>query len=398
MAAIPRYRPQTHWMVFSVGFRPFFLLAAVWAAVAVPVWVLAFTGAVQVPGAMPPAVWHGHEMVFGFGQAVVAGFLLTAIPNWTGRMPLQGWQLAGLVLLWLLGRIAMLLSASLGPVAAGVLDLAFPLVFLAAVAREILAGRNWHNLPMLLALGVLFAGSLLVHLGAPALGNRLGVATLLMLISLVGGRIVPSFTRNWLARQQPGTPLPAGFGWPDRAALGLTVLALASWALAPDTAPAPWLALAAGVALAVRLSRWRGAATVREPLLGVLHLGYAWLAAGLVLLALPALIPALPASAAMHALTVGAIGTMTLAVMSRVTLGHSGRALVAGPGTVWAYGLVSLAALLRIGAPLGGVWYAPLVSCAGLAWSAAFALFIVLYGPALLSPRRSGKEGRTAAA
>ncbi|HKW54809.1 MAG TPA: NnrS family protein, partial [Stellaceae bacterium] len=219
MNAIPRYRPLAGPAVLSSGFRPFFLLAVAWAALAIPHWVAVFAGAAELPTMLTPVVWHVHEMVFGYGAATVAGFMLTAIPNWTGRMPLQGAALAALALLWLVGRIAILVSAAIGAVAAAVLDLSFPALFLAVIAREIMAGRNWRNLPMVAALSLLLLGNLLVHLDAVGLaataapGNRLGVATLLMLIGLVGGRIVPSFTRNWLAKQAPDSGPPAAFGW-----------------------------------------------------------------------------------------------------------------------------------------------------------------------------------------
>jgi uncharacterized protein involved in response to NO len=266
MTAIPRYRLQSGPAILSAGFRPFFLAAAGWAALAVPLWLALFGGEAAIPSALPPAVWHAHEMVFGYSAAVVAGFLLTAIPNWTGRMPLQ-------------------------------------------------------------------------------LGNRLGVATLLMLISFVGGRIVPSFTRNWLAKQRPEVSPPAPFDIFDRIMLATTAPALALWVAAPEAAAAHWLELAAGLALAMRLARWRGQATLREPLLLVLHVGYGWLALGFLLLALDALIPLLPETTALHALTAGAIGTMTLAVMTRASLGHTGRSLIAGPGTTAIYVLITVAAL-----------------------------------------------------
>jgi uncharacterized protein involved in response to NO len=387
MSPIPRYRPQSGPDLLSAGFRPFFLLSALWAALAVPLWLAVYTGESELPTRLLPNVWHVHEMVFGFAAATVAGFLLTAIPNWTGRMPLQGAPLAILVLLWAAGRVAVLASATIGAAAAACLDLAFPLAFVAAVAREILAGRNWRNLPMIAALSLLFAGNLLVHLDSlglaatAALGNRIGVATLLMLISLVGGRIIPSFTRNWLAKRRPESTAPAVFDAFDRAALATTALALATWVAAPDGVAAPVIELAAGIALAIRLARWRGAATLGEPLVWILHLGYAWLALGFVLLALSRFIPALPPTAALHALTAGAIGTMTLAVMTRATLGHSGRPLTAGSGTTTIYALVTAASVFRLLVPFAGSQDLVVLSLAGAAWSAAFLLFAILYWP-----------------
>lgn len=397
MTSIPRYRTQSGPAIFSAGFRPFFLVAAGWAAFAVPLWLALFGGETTIPSALPPAVWHVHEMVFGYGAAVVAGFLLTVIPNWTGRMPLQGLALAFLVLLWGAGRLAVLCSAGLGAGTAAALDLAFPFTFVIVVAREILAGRNWRNLPMLAALALLLLGNLLVHLDAiglaptAQLGDRLGIATLLMLITFVGGRIVPSFTRNWLAKQRPEVSSPAPFGIFDRVVLAATAAALTLWAAAPESAAARWFELVAGLALAMRLARWRGQTTWREPLLWVLHLGYGWLALGLLLLALDALVPLLPETTALHALTVGAIGTMTLAVMTRATLGHTGRALTAGPGTTAIYALITLAALLRLTAPLWGTDYLLALLIAGAAWSGAFGLFVLLYGRPL-SLRRLREE------
>jgi uncharacterized protein involved in response to NO len=400
LSPIPRYRAQRGPYILSAGFRPFFLLAALWAALAVPLWLAVFTGEGELPTRLLPTVWHVHEMVFGFAAATVAGFLLTAIPNWTGRMPLQGGPLAALVLLWVAGRIAVLASAAIGATAAACLDLAFPLAFLAVVAREILAGRNWRNLPMLGALTLLLAGNLLVHLEAlglaetASLGNRIGVATLLMLISFVGGRIIPSFTRNWLAKQRPESAAPAVFDAFDRAVLATTGIALVTWVAAPDGVAAPWLELAAGIALAIRLARWRGAATLREPLVWILHLGYAWLALGFVLLALSHGVAALPPTAALHALTAGAIGTMTLAVMTRATLGHSGRPLVAGPGTTTIYALVTMAAVLRLFVPFAGGQTLAALGLAGAAWSGAFLLFAALYLPAF-TQAPLGKSAKT---
>ena len=398
MVAIPRYRLQAGPVILSAGFRPLFLAAALWAAIGIPLWLAAYAAGLLVPSLLPPLVWHAHEMVFGFAAATVAGFMLTAIPNWTGRMPLQGGPLAILVALWAIGRIGVFFSTEIGAPAAAIADLSFPVVFLGVVAREILAGKNWRNLPMLGALSLLLLGNLLVHFDAlgiaetGGLGNRIGIATLLLLISLVGGRIIPSFTRNWLTKMRPEIAPPAApeerF---DRAALVVTALALAIWAIAPDAAATPWAALVAGVVLAVRLSRWRGLRTGREPLLLILHVGYGWLALGLVLLGIDGIYDFLPSTAALHALTVGAIGTMTLAVMTRASLGHTGQQLSAGPGTTAIYVLITLAAVLRVLSPLAGEQMELALWLAGAAWSGAFGLFVILYGRALACPRAAAR-------
>ncbi len=379
---------------FSGGFRPFFLLGSAWSAIAIPVWLAAYMHG-YAPSAMPAMLWHAHEMIYGYAVAAVAGFLLTAIPNWTGRLPLSGGRLAGLVALWLAGRVALLLSAHIGPAITMVVDLSFLAVLMLAIARELIAGRNFRNLPMVAALASLFTGSLLVHLQAlevaytAPLGNRLGIATLCALIALVGGRIVPSFTRNWLVPMKPRHPVPASPSRFDLACLAAVVVGLAAWVAAPDSPIGFVLEILAGIAAALRLSRWRGLATLREPLLALLHLGYAWLAFGLALLGMNGFFGWLPPSAGMHALTVGAVGTMTLAVMTRASLGHTGQPLQAGPGTSAIYLFVTLAAVLRVVAPIAGSQVALVTSLAGLAWTSAFALFALLYGPLLVRPRSS---------
>jgi uncharacterized protein involved in response to NO len=392
MTAIPRYRLHAGPVILSAGFRPFFLGASIWAAVAVPLWLGAYAEGLALPTKVAPPVWHAHEMVFGYAAATVAGFLLTAIPNWTGRMPLQGGALATLVLLWVIGRLGVLFSDEIGAPAATVADLCFPTVFLAVVAREICAGKNWRNLPMLGALSLLLLGNLLVHLDAldladtAELGNRVGLVTLLMLISLVGGRIVPSFTRNWLTKARPEAAPPVPAGRFDLAALVVTALALLIWTIAPDSALTAWAALAAGITVALRLSRWRGLHTLPEPLLLILHVGYGWLALGL-LLGLNGLTDMLPATTALHALTVGAVGTMTLAVMTRASLGHTGRPLSTGPVTKAIYSLITVAALLRILSPFVGNRVDLALWLAGVSWSCAFGLFAVFYGLVLVRPR-----------
>lgn len=379
--------------ILRVGFRPFFLAGGIWSALAVVLWLGGLAGVVALPTAFDPSVWHAHEMLFGFVAAVIAGFLLTAIPNWTGRLPLRGPGLALLVGLWALGRVAVALSALTGPWAAAVLDLAFPVAFCAVVLREILAGRNWSNLPIAGVLAVLMASNLLTHLeplgvaDTAGLGLRLGIATVALLIVLVGGRVVPSFTRNWLAKRGEQR-LPRPFGRLDRLAILSSLGAGLAWTLAPEAAISGVLALLAAALGAIRLAGWRGHRTLTEPLVWVLHLGTAWLVLGWALLGAAILIPGLDPASALHALTAGAMGTMTLAMMTRATLGHSGRALTAGVGTTLCYGLVGLAALTRVLAPLVPDAAALLYALSGLAWIGAFGLFVVLYAPLLTGPAR----------
>jgi uncharacterized protein involved in response to NO len=396
-AAIQARRDYAGPVILQQGFRPFFLGGCAWAAGAVALWMAVRGGAIELPSAFDPLTWHSHEMIFGFVAAAVAGFLLTAVPNWTGRLPARGAWLGLLFALWCAGRVAVALSDLIGPVLGAALDLAFPAALCALILREIAAGKNWRNLPVAVLIAVFGAANLLVHLEvlgvAPsgAAGLRLGIAAMAFLMSLIGGRIVPSFTGNWLAKRNE-TVLPRPFGRLDRVTLAVTALAGIAWTLAPDWPVTGVVALLAGLALGMRLSRWRGQRTLAEPLVWVLHLGYGWLAVGFALLGVAVLVPGFPQTAALHALTAGAMGTMTLAVMTRATLGHTGRALRAGVGTTALYGLVTASAVLRILAPalpLAG-FDAVLLVLAGLCWIGAFGLFVVLYGPLLVRPRRAG--------
>jgi uncharacterized protein involved in response to NO len=273
-----------------------------------------------------------------------------------------------------------------------VLDLAFPAVLAIAVWREVLAGRNWKNAPIALMLTLFGIATGIDHLAATGqapdwLGTRLALAVATVLIVLVGGRIVPSFTRNWLAKQGT-TRFPASFGKLDGAAIVATVGAAFGWVVAPDATATGSVLLVACILVALRLSRWRGVATLSEPIVLILHIGYAWLAVSLGLLGLAAVAPGyFPAEAGLHALTAGAVGTMTLAVMTRASLGHTGRSILADHSTLGIYGLVTLGALLRVAAPFADSWYLAVLLAGGGLWSAAFLLFAVRYAPVLWGRR-----------
>ena len=362
--------------VFSFGFRPFFLLAAFWAAVSVPLWMLTYSFGPETVPFEAGLVWHVHEMLFGFGSAVVAGFLLTAIPNWTGRLPVCGTPLIGLTLVWVAGRVALILRPDLAWIGAAV-DASFLFLFAAlAVTALALANAGFHGLH-------LSSG------GLPRIAINGGLATLLFLIVLIGGRITPSFTRNWLARE--GGVLPVAYGGFDAAVLVVTLASLATWVIAGDHAWGATGMILAGALNLLRLARWRGHACVPEPLVFILHVGYAWAALALFLLGLGSLAPeVVPPVAGLHAAGAGAIGVMTLAVMTRASLGHTGNALQAGSGTVTIYVLINIAALLRVSAtflPLSS--QAILNPVAALFWCGAFSGFCLVYGPRLLMPRRS---------
>jgi uncharacterized protein involved in response to NO len=376
--------------ILHYGFRPFFFLAALHAGLAIPVWLGAYLGGFDIGGPFGGMHWHAHEMLFGYLAAVVAGFILTAIPNWTGRLPLSGVPLAVLVGLWLAGRVACM--ASPDPWVAMAVDLTFPATLALAIWREVLAGRNWKNAPvaaMITLFGVANAADHLANAGMldHDVGQRLALAVAGMLIALIGGRIVPSFTRNWLVKEG-STALPAPFGRLDKAALAATAAAMVGWVMMPGSIVVGALLFAAGALLAVRLFRWRGASTVREPILLVLHVGYGWLAAAIALVGLAVMLPdSVSHSSALHALTAGAVGTMTLAVMTRASLGHTGRAIVADRFVVAMYAMVSAGAVLRVVAPLTGGWYAHVLACGGALWAGAFLLFAVRYAPILWGRR-----------
>lgn len=377
----------------SQGFRPFFLATGLWSATALAAWIVMLTTGTTVPSRFDPLAWHIHEMLFGFVMAAIAGFLLTATPNWTGRLPVSGSPLALLAGCWLLGRIACLLSALLPAWIAIAADLALPVALVAVAAREIIVGRNWRNLPMVAPVGVLGIANLLMHLESDGvavpsgLGWRLGLATVIVLVSVMAGRIVPSFTRNWLAKR-PGSKLPGGHGWVDKLALGILHAGLIGWAFLPAFWPVGLLLLVGAAINLWRLLRWRGTATAAEPLLLVLHVGYAWLVIGVALLGGALLGADVPVSAAIHTLTTGAIGTMILAVMTRTTRGHVGRALAADRTTVLIYGLATLAAITRVAAAFAASRTMPLLIMSACLWIAAFAGFVLFYGPMLIRPRR----------
>jgi uncharacterized protein involved in response to NO len=389
------HRPAPAFLTF--GFRPFFLAAGLWSTTALLLWIVMFATGITIPSRFDPLAWHIHEMLFGFVMAAIAGFLLTAIPNWTGRRPVSGVPLALLAALWLLGRISCLTSALLPPWLTIAADLSFPLLLVAAVAREIVAARNWRNLPMIGAVTVLAIANLLMHLEAaglalPAgLGWRLGLAAVIVLISVVAGRIVPSFTRNWLVKGQAAN-LPAAPGGVDRAALGILHAGLFAWVFLPEFRPVGLLLLVGAALNLWRLLRWRGVATAAEPLLLVLHVGYGWLVLGAALLGLAIIDADIPQSAALHALTAGAIGTMTLAVMTRATRGHTGHVLSADRATVAIYLLVNIAALIRVVTAVSETWVMPMLVASAILWVCAFGLFVFVYAPMLLFQSRQSNS------
>ncbi|MDF3416630.1 NnrS family protein [Sulfitobacter sp. M57] len=373
--------------IFSFGFRPFFLFGALWVVAAMVLWLASLTGLTTLPTRFDPVSWHAHEFLFGYLGAVMAGFLLTAVPNWTGRLPLVGWPLAGLFALWMAGRAAVLFSAHMPFVVAVIVDLAFPIVLGAMILQEIVAGKNWRNLVVLALLGVFTLANNLFHIeamqggyAAQGVGLRLGVATAVMMITVIGGRIIPSFTRNWLARNdiaaRPAPPMQRF----DKLVLLGSLPVLGGWVLYPVGTLTSIALLAFSLAHFARLGRWQGYRTLSDPLVWVLHAAYAFIPLGGFALGLDQLRGNPGTAGAQHLWTLGAIGAMTLAVMTRATLGHTGQTLAANRATVLIYVCLFASAFARLCTPL----WLEASYLAGFLWIAAFAGFVGAYGPSLL--------------
>lgn len=389
---IPRGLSTTGPVLFSYGFRPFFLAAALWAIGAMALWIAALILGLDLAGDYGAAHWHAHEMLFGFSSAVLGGFLLTAIPNWTGRLPVSGRPLAALFGLWVIGRVALLSSGIIGlPVAAAVEALFLP-VLLLICAREVIVGRKWKDLKVIGGLIILSAANIWFHLSV--LGNldvdaaaRLAIGAYTMLIMIVGGRIVPSFTRNWL-NKVGRTDFPVPYNRFDTAAILIGVAALGAWTFAPVHIVTAAIAVAACAFHTVRLLRWHGSPTWPEKLLFVLHVAYAFVPLGFLAIAAGG-IELLGDYPVMHVLTVGVIAFMMLAVMTRATRGHTGRPLVGSAVTSASYVAIAGAALIRPLAEVLPAHYHHLIALSGVLWIAAFALFTLEYGPMLVRERRA---------
>jgi uncharacterized protein involved in response to NO len=385
--------PLTGWAPFALGFRPFFLAAGVYAVLMMALWLLVLRGSLDI-GEMSPFVWHGHEMLFGFTVAVIAGFLLTAAQNWTGIRTPSGAPLAALFLLWLAGRVGFLVPG-LRPCLVATIDLAFLPVLALVLSLPILKAKQLHNYPFPIMLLALTAANAMVHgdalgwtPGTASLGLHLAVYVVVTMIVVMGGRVIPSFTDNKLRTRARRWKL---IEWlVPISTLGALLAALA----APDS---PVTALLAGLAATVhiiRLAGWYTSKYWSVPLLWILHLGYAWIALGFALLALSAAGIAATAVSSLHAFTAGGIGVLTLGMMARVSLGHSGRMLEPAPIMTRAFVAINLAALIRVALPLlfPGV-YMQIMAAAAVAWMAAFGLFVVVYAPMLMRPRVDGKPG-----
>ncbi len=394
----PTAQPQ-RFALFDYGFRPFFLLCGLYGLVIVPLWLFRFAHASVPFGTLPGMYWHAHEMLFGFVVAAIAGFLLTAVPSWTGSRGFAGRPLIALVALWLAGRVAMALVDSMPFWIAAGIELSLLPMLLALLAPPIVRARN-RNLPILAVVTVFWlidaafmravqTGDVLLAAGAA----RVGIDLVLILVVVIGGRIVPAFTSNSL-RRAGAEALPVTRGWIEGAAIGSVVLIALCDLVSPASVATGVLAAIAAVAHAARLAGWRSFRVRGEPILWALHVAYAWIPLGLALQALWLLGDFGFAAKWQHAITYGAFGTMILAVMTRASLGHTGRPLVVARPIAMAYALLTLGGLLRV---FGGAWtpdyYLVALTASGLAWTLAFLIFVWIYGPILMSPRADGRQG-----
>lgn len=385
---------SSHLQAFvSYAFRPFFLLNALFAIAIVILWIMVLRG--YGPTTLPTntVLWHGHEMLVGFAMATIAGFILTAVATWTGRPPVSGPALALLVFAWLAGRFVMALAGLMPLWFVAVIDMAFPTLFCVLAAREIVGAGNRRNYPILGIAALLATLNLVYHLGAmqwlPG-ADRLAIFLLLhailLLITVIAGRVIPNFSANWL-RARGATRLPVNHALTDR----LTILATLAVGIAASTAPTnPVTGILGFVAAGlhgIRLSRWCGLSTVGEPLLFVLHIAYLWLPIGYAVMGCAVFDWLFAPTTALHVLTMGAIGGMILAMTTRVPLGHTGRPLTASRLTVVAYLALALAVLIRVLGPLIVPDYLATVEWSAIAWIVAFALFVRVYWAVLTRPR-----------
>jgi uncharacterized protein involved in response to NO len=391
--------PRVRNALWGYGFRPFFLGAGVLAALIIPWWAGALAWGLPLETSWPPSLWHGHEMLFGFIAAAIAGFLLTAVPSWTGARGFTGWPLILLSTIWGLGRVAAATSSLWPADAVAGLDLLFLPGLTALVIRPLVRARN-RNTPLLAVLAVLWATDIAFYWGLfhrdTALARHallIGIDIVLLLVTVIGGRIVPAFTSAALKQRGLSSPMRV---WSPMTPLAVVaMLAVIAVDLVKLESPAAGVVAAlAALTQGLRLAQWQSQRTLRIPIVWVLHLGYLWLVLGFALKALALLAGAAFASFYLHALTIGAATTMIMAVMTRASLGHTGRPLVATRRTAYAYGLLTAAAAVRVFGPVFEFLpYTGTVLLAAALWTAAFVLFLSVYAPVLLSPRLDGKPG-----
>ncbi len=390
-------------LLFEGGFRIFFLSAAFYSALIMVLWILDLSGTTEFLGTfslLPGSLWHAHELIFGFIMAVVAGFLTTAVPGWADSPRIRGAELAFLYGLWVLGRLAVLFSEVLPMLLSSLIDLAFIPILVWIIAKRIIAKKLWRNMGFIPLLLLIFTGNLLVWLEMLAFttvsattGIRLAIGLLVLMTILIGGRVTPVFTGNWLKRHNM-KPLPESPGWLTKATLLSCLAAILGELFFPQTLPGSILYTIAGLLILLRLSYWQGWRTLKDPLMWVLHLGYAFLGFGFLAEGISILVEDFPEILANHVLTIGGLGIMILGMMSRIALGHTGRPLKVSPVISFSYVLILISLIARIIPPLALPDLEEVgLHLAGTSWTLAWLLYLWIYTPILSSPRADGKEG-----
>ncbi len=385
---------KNSFVVFTLGFRPFFLAAGVFAVLLMVVFVSGLISGVWHYNYFPLFLWHAHEMIFGYAAAVVAGFLLTAVRNWTGMDTATGNGLLLLLLIWLAGRFTSAVPVLPGWLIASVDILFLPLLAL-VILRPIVKSGQYRNVPVPLILLLMAVGNALIYaemlefsFGSVTRGVTLGISSVLMLISVIGGRVMPFFTERGL----PGVTVVRR-KWIEQTATPLIAFWLLLELIAPHSIWGAVPAFAAATVHGIRLSGWSSVRIWREPMLWMIHMAYGWLVAGFILQGITDL-GLMQASLALHAWTVGTIGMFTLGLMARVSLGHTGRAIAARPAMVAGFVALALAAVLRVIVPLLFPAITEMVLLmAATGWIVAFVLFIRVYAPYLVRPRADGRNG-----
>jgi uncharacterized protein involved in response to NO len=385
--------------IFAYGFRSHFFLTGIAAIVLIPLWALSFIAGTPIGSGWPPTLWHAHEMLFGFIGSAIAGFMLTAVPSWTGQKGYAGRPLMALALVWLAGRFLIATSSLWPPLLPTIVDLAFLPMLAFMLMVPLLRSRN-RNTPLLAVLSALWLTNVIFHAGllrfnAPLAHQALiiGIDITLLLVTVIGGRIVPAFTASALRQQGIDGSLTSRW---TLSALSIASMlgVIAGDCFWPDSRISGYIGATAAIAQTIRLIQWRTVRTLRTPIVWILHLAYMWLPIGLSLKAAALLGGYGIAAFWLHALTIGALSTMITAVMTRASLGHTGRALVIDPITICAYALLTMSAVVRVfGFSLFGGSYPTIIAVAAVLWTAAFALFIAVYSPILWGPRADGKPG-----
>lgn len=370
-------------LLLKQGLRPFFLLANLWAFLCMVLWIAVLAGWLKGPEHITALDWHRHELLFGFTSAVMGGFLLTAVANWTKRAPIAGNRLLALVMLWLAGRVVMWQSGGLPAEAVALVDLSFPIVLGAVVGRELILAENYRNLSVLAVFSLFVLANAVFHLDLlsgdrPVVGARLGLCAVLLLIMVVGGRIIPAFTRSWLIKRG-AQRLPAAFAQYDIATLFVSAVVLITWAFAGESPLVGWGMLVSGLLQLGRLGRWCGEQTFSEPLVLILHLAYAFVPLGFLAMAAAQLLTLyITVSAATHLWTAGAVAVTCMAVMTRASLGHTGQELSSSPAIVTIYVFLMGSVLLRVVASVS-THYLQIIQFSAVLWCLAHLLFVLCF-------------------